>query len=101
MWPLCLAATSDAEDFLFHPTQTIEDQPNEELVVRFRAVGLLEMAWHLNQCGDAVEVLEPEERHSIDERSTSRGRRRPGHMSGSDRLIWHNDGDIIREWHRT
>jgi predicted DNA-binding transcriptional regulator YafY len=46
--------------FVFHPDQTIEAQPDGSLLVRFRASGWLEMAWHLYQWGDAVEVIAPE-----------------------------------------
>jgi predicted DNA-binding transcriptional regulator YafY len=40
-------AAIDAREFLFHPTQVMEPQPDESLIVRFRAGGLLEMSWHL------------------------------------------------------
>jgi predicted DNA-binding transcriptional regulator YafY len=33
--------------------------PDGSLIVRFRAGGDLEMAWHLYTWGDHVEVLEP------------------------------------------
>jgi predicted DNA-binding transcriptional regulator YafY len=36
------------------------DEPDGSLTVRFEASGWLEMAWHLCQWGDRVEVLEPE-----------------------------------------
>jgi predicted DNA-binding transcriptional regulator YafY len=38
-----------------------EDAEGGELIVRFRAGGLLEMAWHLLQWGNHVEVLAPTE----------------------------------------
>jgi predicted DNA-binding transcriptional regulator YafY len=53
------AATPTARDFVFHPGQQVEDQPDGSIVVRFHASGWLEMAWHLYQWGDAVEVLAP------------------------------------------
>ena len=68
-WRFSPEAAPDAKQFLFHPSQAIEDQPDGGLIVRFRAGGLLEMAWHLYQWGDAVEVLEPEELKAIHERS--------------------------------
>jgi predicted DNA-binding transcriptional regulator YafY len=55
-------AARDAREYLFHPTQTIEDQPDGSLIVRFRAGGALEMAWHLVTWGRQVTVLEP---HSL------------------------------------
>jgi predicted DNA-binding transcriptional regulator YafY len=68
VWRFCPDAAPDAMQFLFHPSQVLEDQPDGSLIVRFRAGGLLEMAWHLYQWGDAVEVLEPEELRMIHER---------------------------------
>ena len=49
-----------AREFVFHPGQRFEAQPDGSLVVRFHASGWLEMAWHLYQWGDAVEVLAPD-----------------------------------------
>jgi predicted DNA-binding transcriptional regulator YafY len=69
VWRFSPDAAMDARDFLFHPSQTMEDQPDGGVVIRFQAGGLLEMAWHLYQWGDAVEVLEPEELRVIHERS--------------------------------
>jgi len=50
-----------ATEFQFHPNQTVERQADGSLVVRFRASGLIEMAWHLYCWGDGVDVLEPRE----------------------------------------
>jgi predicted DNA-binding transcriptional regulator YafY len=36
------------------------DEPDGSLTLRFHASGLLEMAWHLYQWGDTVEVLAPQ-----------------------------------------
>jgi len=69
VWRFSPDAAADAKDFLFHPTQTMEDQPDGGVIIRFQAGGLLEMAWHLYQWGDAVEVLEPDELRAIHERS--------------------------------
>jgi predicted DNA-binding transcriptional regulator YafY len=55
-----------AREYRFHPTQTIEEQADGSLLVRFRAGGLWEMAWHLFQWRDGVEVVEPEAlRHEL------------------------------------
>jgi predicted DNA-binding transcriptional regulator YafY len=35
-------------------------QEDGGLIVRFHAAGWLEMAWHLYQWGDAVEVIAPQ-----------------------------------------
>jgi predicted DNA-binding transcriptional regulator YafY len=48
-----------AREFTFHPTQVLADDPDGSLVVRFHASGQLEMAWHLYQWGDQVQVLQP------------------------------------------
>jgi predicted DNA-binding transcriptional regulator YafY len=37
----------------------MKEQEDGSLIVRFRAGGLLEMAWHLMTSGDDIEVLEP------------------------------------------
>ena len=61
VWRVSPEAAADAREHLFHPSQTIEDQPDGSLVVRFRAGGLLEMCWHLFTWGGAIQVIEPAE----------------------------------------
>jgi predicted DNA-binding transcriptional regulator YafY len=58
-WRFTPDAADDAREFLFHPSQTMEDQSDGSLVVHFHAGGGQEMAWHLFTWGDSVEVLEP------------------------------------------
>jgi predicted DNA-binding transcriptional regulator YafY len=53
------AGAEDALGWRFHPTQTVEEQPDGSVLVRFKASGLLELSWHLFTWGDKVEVLEP------------------------------------------
>lgn len=60
VWRFAPHAAEVARGFDFHPTQAFEDEPDGGLIVRFRASGWLEMAWHLYQWGDAVEVVAPE-----------------------------------------
>ena len=60
VWKFTPEAAPDARDYIFHPTQVFEDQPDGSLIVRFHAGGLREMSWHLYTWGDAVEVLKPE-----------------------------------------
>jgi predicted DNA-binding transcriptional regulator YafY len=60
VWRFLPAAAAQARGFLFHPDQTLEDQPDGSLLVRFHAAGHLEMCWHLYTWGDKVEVLAPE-----------------------------------------
>lgn len=60
IWRFAPRAAERASEFCFHPKQTIEAQEDGGLIVRFRAAGWLEMAWHLYSWGDAVEVIAPE-----------------------------------------
>jgi len=61
VWRFVPGAAETAAEFTFHPNQVLEPQADGSLIVRFRAGGKLEMAWHLLQWGDAVEVLEPQD----------------------------------------
>jgi predicted DNA-binding transcriptional regulator YafY len=61
VWLFHPAAVEAASDFQFHPDQKTEPQADGSLIVRFRAAGWLEMAWHLYCWGDKVEVLAPPE----------------------------------------
>ncbi|MEO1688975.1 MAG: WYL domain-containing protein [Pseudomonadota bacterium] len=61
VWRYRPEAAARAAEFRFHPRQSLEPQPDGALVVRFHAAGWLEIAWHLYQWGDAVEVLHPPE----------------------------------------
>lgn len=61
VWRFKPEAAKQAAGFLFHPSQTDELQSDGSLIVRFKASGLLEMAWHLYTWGDNVEVLDPPE----------------------------------------
>jgi predicted DNA-binding transcriptional regulator YafY len=50
---------ADAMAWRFHPTQTLQPQDDGAVIVRFRATGFLELAWHLFTWGDRVRVLHP------------------------------------------
>jgi predicted DNA-binding transcriptional regulator YafY len=52
-------AAHEARCWLFHPTQKVSARRDGSLVVRFRAGGLREMAWHLVTWGEHVRVLAP------------------------------------------
>ena len=54
-------AARDAATFLFHPSQTLAENEDGSLTVRFRAGGLCEMCWHLFTWGTAVTVVKPAE----------------------------------------
>jgi predicted DNA-binding transcriptional regulator YafY len=60
VWRFNPTAAPVAREFLFHPQQAAEDGTDGSLTIRFHASGQLEMAWHLYQWGDGVEVLAPE-----------------------------------------
>jgi predicted DNA-binding transcriptional regulator YafY len=60
IWRFKPEAAEQARGYLFHPHQTVEEQPDGSIIVRFRASGQLEMSWHLYTWGDKVEVLAPE-----------------------------------------
>jgi len=59
IWRFAPAAAREASAYRFHPDQKLERKSDGSLIVRFRAAGYLEMAWHLYQWGDKVEVLAP------------------------------------------
>ena len=65
VWKFTPKAATDAKEFLFHPTQTLEPQLDGSLILRFCAGGLLEMAWHLFTWGDQVEILKPKRLQNI------------------------------------
>jgi predicted DNA-binding transcriptional regulator YafY len=44
----------------FHPTQQVEKQADGSVLVRFRAGGMRELAWHLFTWGATVRILAPE-----------------------------------------
>lgn len=50
----------DAVRWRFHARQKVETQADGSTLVRFRASGMRELAWHLFTWGDKVEILEPE-----------------------------------------
>ena len=60
VWRFSPEAAADARQFLFHPTQSFEDQPDGSLLARSRARGALEMCWHLVTYGAIKwEILAP------------------------------------------
>jgi predicted DNA-binding transcriptional regulator YafY len=50
----------DARAWRFHPNQALEEQADGAVIVRFRASGMRELAWHLFTWQDKVEILAPE-----------------------------------------
>lgn len=60
-WRFKPEAADDAAEYVFHPDQVTERLEDGSLIVRFKAAGALEMAWHLLIWGDMVKVLEPKD----------------------------------------
>ena len=52
-------AKRDAASFLFHPSQSVEENADGTLTVRFTAGGIDEMCWHLVTWGESVTVEHP------------------------------------------
>ena len=52
-------AAPDAKAFRFHPNQTVAENADGSLTVRFKAGGIEEMCWHLVTWGRGVTVVEP------------------------------------------
>ena len=50
---------ADVAEFLFHPEQTVEQNDDGSMTVRFTAGGGEEMCWHLVTWGTAVTVEHP------------------------------------------
>ena len=50
----------DALRWRFHAKQRVEPQPDGSVMVRFRASGMRELAWHLFTWGDKAEVVAPQ-----------------------------------------
>lgn len=61
IWRFAPSAAAVAREFVFHPNQVVTDEPDGGLTVTFTASGWVEMAWHLYQWGDKVEVIAPVE----------------------------------------
>jgi predicted DNA-binding transcriptional regulator YafY len=51
---------AEARAWRWHPTQTVEEQADGGVVVRFRASGMRELAWHLFSWGDQVAIVAPQ-----------------------------------------
>jgi predicted DNA-binding transcriptional regulator YafY len=58
-WRFAPDAAPTARQFIFHPEQEMLDEPDGAVTVRFSASGHMEMAWHLYQWGNQVEVISP------------------------------------------
>jgi predicted DNA-binding transcriptional regulator YafY len=83
VWRFSPKVASDAAEFLFHPYQIMEPQPDGSLIVRFRAGGILEMSWHLFTWGDGVEIVKPRRLASLLERQCRDQLRRRGRKANA------------------
>ena len=54
------AGAEDALRWRFHANQSVEPQPDGGVMVRFRASGMRELAWHLFTWGDKVRIVAPQ-----------------------------------------
>lgn len=88
IWRVVPEAADDARTFMFHPTQTIDEQPDGSLLIKFTAGGMLEMCWHLFTWGGAVQIVEPAELVKIMREQLKIAKnilpRRPHPQSGGD-----------------
>jgi predicted DNA-binding transcriptional regulator YafY len=58
-------AAEGALRWRFHAGQTAETEPDGSVVVRFRASGMRELAWHLFTWGATVEILAPDRLRTV------------------------------------
>ena len=59
-WLFSPKVAEEAKNFVFHPTQTLIENSDGSLTVKFRAGGKLEMDWFLYTWGDDVKVVKRE-----------------------------------------
>jgi predicted DNA-binding transcriptional regulator YafY len=60
-----LEAVKAAENWFFHPSQSITKEADGASTIRFHAGGIQEMCWHLFTWGAAVTVVEPTELRTL------------------------------------
>jgi predicted DNA-binding transcriptional regulator YafY len=53
------SGAAEAQRWRFHANQSVTPEPDGGVTVRFRASGMLELAWHLFTWGDKVRVVAP------------------------------------------
>lgn len=79
----------DFKNYRFHSTQRVEEHPKGGAIVRFRASGMLELAWHLFSWGNKIEIVEPV---SLRERLTTELRVALAHHEEPLRFAYTVDG---------
>lgn len=50
----------EAKDYIFHPTQTMKNKENGNLLVNFKACGQREIIWHVFKWGAGCKINKPE-----------------------------------------
>jgi len=58
-WLFDKEVAEEAAKYIFHPTQTMTNNSDGTLTVKFRAGGKREMDWHLYTWGEHVKVIKP------------------------------------------
>lgn len=58
-WHFDKRVANEVKHYIFHPLQTMHENKDGSIIVKFRAGGALEMSWHLYIWGDMVEVIKP------------------------------------------
>lgn len=59
-WLFSPKVAEEAKNFIFHPSQTLIENSDGSLTVKFRAGGKWEMDWFLYTWGNEVKVIKPE-----------------------------------------
>ena len=72
----------DALRWRFHARQSLEPQADGAVIVRFRASGMRELAWHLFTWGDKLRIVEPQALKDIMAQEIDAARR--AHTSETD-----------------
>lgn len=53
------SVAEDVQNFHFHPSQKIHDNPDGTVTVKFKAAGSLAICWHLFKWGNTVKIIKP------------------------------------------
>ncbi len=60
-WLFDKSVAEEVKRYEFHPKQTVQENADGSVTVKFFAGGRLEMDWHLYTWGDKVKVIKPED----------------------------------------
>ncbi|MCO6547565.1 MAG: WYL domain-containing protein [Gilliamella sp.] len=58
-WRFSPEVAKEVRHYIFHPTQTMIENKDKSITVKFKAGGALEMSWYLYMWGNMVEVIKP------------------------------------------